>query len=127
MLTQERANVWRAAAACAVFAGTAAGQGRAHVVRATILDGGTRGGLSGALVQVQNASSSASGRSDDDGLVRLSLSAGTYHLIVRRIGYDPVQKEITLPDAGSEFSVSLRPQAQKLTPVRVGAKGAGIY
>jgi hypothetical protein len=96
-------------------------------VRGTILDGATKSGLGGALVQIQNAATSASGRSDVDGLVRLSVPAGSYQLVVRRIGYEPVQRQIVLSDSSSEFTLSLQPQAQKLAPVRVGAKGAGIY
>src|SRR4051794_31360563 len=104
----------RRALALLCLAGAARAQGKAHSVRGTILNGATRAPLSGALVQIQNAATSASARSDADGLVRLSLSAGAYQLIVRRIGYDPIEKQIVLADSSSEFTVALQPQPQRL-------------
>ena len=120
-------NARRLCLILAAIASTAGAQGKTHTVRGTILDGATKTGLAGALVQIQNASNNASSRSDDDGAVRLSLPAGAYQLVVRRIGYDAVQKQIMLPDSSSEFTISLQQQPQKLPPVRVLPKGAGIY
>ena len=62
---------------------------------------------------------------------RLRLHTGSYQLAIRRIGYLPVTRTVTMKDEDGELAVEMNPVAQRLAPVRVGAGpnagGYGVY
>ena len=110
-----------------LIAGSSLAAQKTRTISGTIHDLSSKAPLSGALVQLQNAKINVSIRSDEIGEFRLLAPGGAYQMSVKRIGYAPFSKQVTLPDEDSEVNIDLAPLAQQLAPVHVGANGAGIW
>jgi hypothetical protein len=102
-------------------------RGQSVTVRGVVRDSTTNLPIAGAVVTITAKNDATATRSDEAGEFSLGkVPSGLFGLQVRRIGYRPIDREIRF-DHDTTVVVLVSPNAQQLAPVRVGARGAGIY
>ncbi|MGH7617146.1 MAG: carboxypeptidase regulatory-like domain-containing protein [Gemmatimonadaceae bacterium] len=103
-----------------------ASRGAAQQISGIVRDATSSAPLVGAIVSLGPATDERTARTDANGSFSFSkVPAGTYALLVRRLGYEPSRTSVDVPatrpvDVGLERVVSL-------DTVRVRAAGQGIY
>lgn len=111
-----------------LLGGLLAGEARAQaiVLKGTVRDSSTGRAVAGAIVEFRNTVNLRSTRTDEAGEFRFrDVAMGEATLTVRRIGYAALQRAVQVSDA--PVVLDIVPSVQRLAPVRVGAKGEGIY
>ena len=114
----------RVALALALLAGRAASQ---VVVSGTVVDSATRQGVAGAVVTAATSQRLLSTRSDEAGtFVFRGLNSDQVTIAVRRISYRQQEWKIEL-GGDTTLTLTIVPNGVRLAPVRVGAKGEGVW
>lgn len=92
---------------------------RASVITGQVTDAGTKAGVPGAAVRVEGTSLGAV--TGQDGRFRIAnVLAGSYRLVVRRLGYAPQSRAVTVtPDSELTSDFELVPSASTLSEVIV--------
>lgn len=103
-------------------------QGGNVAIRGVVRDSAANLGIAGAIVDLRSATFQRAERSDEvGGFVIPGVPAGTYRMRLLRIGYRSIERDIEVAGTDLRITVNLRPVAQSLAPMQVGAEGAGIY
>jgi hypothetical protein len=96
-------------------------------VSGIVVDSATRQGVAGAIITAGNSQRILSARSDEAGRFTLrGLNAERATIAVRRIGYRQMERSIEV-SADTSFTLVIVPNGVRLAPVRVGAKGEGVW
>ena len=105
-----------------------AAQGASVVVRGVVRDSATNSVVAGAIVDVRSATYQSAVRSDESGAFSIGrVPEGLYRLTVLRLGYRKIDRDLRVARTDSLLTIIIVPVAQRLSPVRVGTQGAGIY
>lgn len=91
----------------------------AAVVHGSIKDASSQEPLIGATIQVSNSTSGTI--TDFDGLYSIAVDAGVSTLVFKYLGYQSVEKTITLSDTDIELNIALEPESELLDEVAVVA------
>jgi hypothetical protein len=117
----------RIATAVGLCLAAAAAGAQSVVIRGTVRDSATGQAMTGAIVSVLSANKLVSVRTDEAGVFTISgVNAGATTLYSRRLGYAQGEWPINVTK-DTTVSLLMRPTARMLAPVRVGAKGEGIW
>ena len=115
-------------AACLIsmaFAATAAGQ--SVTVRGVVRDSATRQGVAGAIVTLATSQRILSTRTDEAGTFAFGgVNPDRMTVAVRRIGYAHREWSAAV-GVDTSLTLLIVPNAVRLAPVRVGAKGEGVW
>jgi hypothetical protein len=97
-------------------------------LRGVVRDSATSRLVAGAVIEMRNGNTVLAARSDEAGEFRFrGIDRGRATISVRRIGYRPLVRDIEIDGSPAPIVIEVAPMAQRLAPVRVGAKGEGIY
>ncbi|MEO6444690.1 MAG: SusC/RagA family TonB-linked outer membrane protein [Gemmatimonadaceae bacterium] len=102
--------------------GTAAGQASTRQVTGTVTEEGSNAPIASAQIQVRGTTTG--GLSGEDGRFSIRVPGGEVVLVVRRLGYPPV--EVTVGASQSSVSVVMRKDALKLDQVVITGQATGI-
>jgi hypothetical protein len=96
-------------------------------VSGTVVDSATRQGVAGAIISAATSDRLVSTRSDEAGKFTLrGLNPDQARIAVRRIGYRQQEWSVEV-NADTSVTLTIVPNGVRLAPVRVGAKGEGVW
>ncbi len=112
-------RVFRVLASIAIAAIPTLGSAQTGTVTGTVTEGRANQPVAGARVQALSATTIvAATQSRDDGSYRLTVPAGTYTIVVNRIGYRPGNATVTVAAGGSATAnVTMAEAVIELNPV----------
>jgi hypothetical protein len=114
--------------ALASIATTSASAQTARIVRGVVTDSASRQPLAGALVDIRSATLRITDRTDEEGNFRIrGIPPGQYQVVVLRIGYGEVRRDIEVAGRDVELRLSMRAIAQRLDVFRVRGDITAIY
>jgi hypothetical protein len=103
-------------------------QSASVALRGIVRDSATNSVVAGAIVDVRSATYQSAVRSDESGAFFIGrVPEGLYRLTVLRLGYLKIDRDLQVTKADSQLMIVVVSVAQRLSPVRVGTEGAGIY
>jgi hypothetical protein len=85
------------------------------------------GAVGGAIVRATRGAITYIAQAEDDGDYRVGgLSAGTWTISVRRIGFAPIALDLEMPAGGLRRDITIVPTTPTLDPVLVAARWMGV-
>lgn len=97
-------------------------------LRGTVRDSATRQPVSGAIVEFAGPARRHVVRSDEVGEFQVDgVALADYRMVVRRIGYAPLTREVSVMSGMKPLELVLSPVPQSLREVRVRGEGSGIF
>ena len=97
-------------------------------LRGPVRDSATRQPVSGAIVEFAGPARRHVVRSDEVGEFQVDgVALADYRMVVRRIGYAPLTREVSVMSGMKPLELVLSPVPQSLREVRVRGEGSGIF